>query len=561
MSDDVTPLELFYGDLEWIEEHCRIVTKAGTIEPIRFNYAQGRVINACVRQLKSGRPIRVIVLKARQLGVSTLIQSLLFARSARRSGVRGVLIAHQDDSTKKIWRMQGVFASHSGSGEFIKSFAEADGPLVWQHNSRLSCMTAGGKDIAHGETINFLHLSEASRYGEGQSPEQQARVVQTVTGINAAVAKTPDSAVFIESTANGYGNWFEQAWHKAVGGEIDYEPVFIPWFEHPEYTRHPSFGPIRNDQGCDPVEVDLRSQYGLSLEQLNWRRYTIANDCNGDDRLFREQYPASAEEAFLVSGSNVFDSETVKLYLQTAKEPLWRGDIRYVAQKGWQLVEDPRGPLCVWFQPSDRDDYAMFADPAKFHDTQNDYWAAVVRRASDSAVVATLMGKWEPGEYADKLAALGYLYGEGLIAVEDTASAPAVIGALRGELGGPVMYHRLYRHTRVDQVTGRRSDAYGFPSNWKTKHAAVEAEQRLLRLRQEQCHDIRVWQQMSTFINGKNGKMEAATGCNDDLVTCMCGSALIIQDVFPPMDDVIRRPKLVENIELAESAEDVLGVR
>lgn len=529
-----TPLDQFLSDLDECEK-LQIIRKDGKRVPLRFNPMQERVIRACIARLKAGKPIRLIVLKARQHGITTLVQALKFVRARRWRGVKALLISHTAESMRKIWSMQRIFLKYSGLIPFTSQFGAAEGPLVWNHDSVLSAVTARGEEIGHGETITFLHASEVSRYGQGEAPDQRARVISMFSELLGAVAQTPESIVILESTANGYGELFEQMWHKAKAGEIDYTPVFIPWHENPEYAR-----PVDGDVEADADEKNLLQSIALTPEQLAWRRHTIANDCNGDPRLFREKYPATDDEAFLVSGSSVFDPDRISDYLRQTKEPVWRGDIEYVAPEtaedagGWRLTEDPRGPLCIWRQPEENDAYAIGADTAECLDTRSDRDAAVVRSARSRDVVATLAGHWEPGDYALKLAAVALLYNEAFLAVERNNTGVAVVGALCGRLGGPQLYTNLYRYERVDKATGKREAVFGFPTTRQTKRAAVEAQMALLRSGEEGCWSEDLLLEAKTFVNLSNGRMGAQQGCRDDLVTGWCISALVIDRVSLP---------------------------
>ena len=108
--------------------------------------------------------------------------------------------------------------------------------------------------------------------------------------------------VIIESTANGCED-FKDRWDAAVAGENDFEPVFFAWFENPDYAM-----PVEPGIEWTAEERETRERYSLSWEQLRWRRWCIANNCGGSRDMFRQEYPANPDEAFLYSGSGVFDN-------------------------------------------------------------------------------------------------------------------------------------------------------------------------------------------------------------------------------------------------------------
>jgi hypothetical protein len=530
-ADALSALELFLDDCGWMQEHLWIIPKEGTKRRLEFNEAQIKIIAACVKQLSAGKPVRLIVLKARQLGISTFFMALSFCRTYRRSGVRAMMIAHQAPTTKEIWQMTSAFFDNAPTvWPARRRFARTNGPLVWKHASRINIHTAGGHGVGHGGTLGVLHLSEGARYGQGTTPEQQARVLETVSGIRASLADTPDSIEVVESTANGVGGWFHTEWMRAAAGKSDYEPVFIAWFEDPGYTAALGTCWLAGEADLSEYERSLRERFGLSLEQLCWRRWKLENAFAGDLSKFKEQYPSTPEEAFIVSGASVFEPERIAIYSHHARPPVWRGDVAYEPPAGW-LFDDSgdlsrEGPVQIWEFPKKGEVYVLGADVAECLDTRSDRDALVVRNARTLSIAALAAGWWELGDWARKVAALGWYYNQALVAVERNAMGPAVIGALRGRLGGPVMYRRLYRFKRVDQATGRTEIVYGFPTTANTKHAAVEAEKLLLRQGLERNPSADILAEAATFVNLPRGKMGASAGCRDDLVTAWCISAM-----------------------------------
>ncbi len=487
------------------------------------------MVAAVLKCMDAGRPVRVRIHKARQLGVSTLVQALAFARTARHRGVQARLIAHQDDSTQEIYSKHGIFVDHlPGAAEALERFARVDGPLRWRHQSALFCATAGGKGIGHGGTLQFLHLSEVSRYGVSQTtPLQRQRVIDLAVGVRASLPNDPDTFEFDESTANGYGDHWHRAWLAAVAGEDGFEPVFIAWWEDPSYVMQAGTAGLNTAADYDEDERDLAGRFGLTLEQLCWRRFTIANTCAGDVAKFREQYPSTPDEAFLVSGRTVFDPELLREYLRRVAPPVWRGDFHLDEPAGWVPEARSDGPVLLWELPRDGERYVVGADTADCETEQSDRSAAVIRNARTLAIAGVLVGRFEPGTFARKLAAIGWYYNEALVCPEADPRGKAVIGALRGRLGGPPMYRRIARFKRVDALTGQPRVDYGFRTDHASKRVAVEAEQRLLREHVEVCPSAEILEEARAFLELGHGRMGAAPGGHDDLVIAWVISAYL----------------------------------
>ena len=314
---------------DYIESCLKIRTKSGAVIPFRLNAAQRKLYAVARRQQEAGRPVRIIILKARQLGFSTLTEGLIFHACATRPNTNALIVTHREDATANLFRMSKLF--YDELPEPVKPMLRTSNAqeLVFENptrsakekaqrpglRSRLRCATAGGRGIGRSDTLQCVHLSEYAFWPEGADGK-----AATLTGILQAVPSMPGTMVVIESTANGYED-FKERWDAAAAGENDFEAVFFAWFENPEYTMEPVPG-----TKWTPEERELMERYALTEGQLTWRRWCIANNCGGDLDMFRQEYPANPDEAFLHSGTGVFDNEQVILQRETAPEPVKRGD-------------------------------------------------------------------------------------------------------------------------------------------------------------------------------------------------------------------------------------------
>ena len=305
--------------MDYIENCLKIKTKSGTVVPFRLNDAQRKLYAVAKRQQDAGKPVRLIILKARQLGFSTLTEGLIFHACATRKNVNALIVAHREDATANLFRMSKLFydelpapvkpmlrASNAQELVFenpskLRSEREARPGL----RSRIRCATAGGRGIGRSDTLQCVHLSEYAFWPDGADGK-----ASTLAGILQAVPSLPGTMVVIESTANGFED-FKERWDAAVAGENDFEPVFFAWFENPDYSM-----PVVPGTEWTPEERDLKAAYQLTDGQLQWRRWCIANNCGGSLDMFRQEYPASPGEAFLHSGTGVFDNEQIVLRLE-----------------------------------------------------------------------------------------------------------------------------------------------------------------------------------------------------------------------------------------------------
>lgn len=183
-------------------------------------------------------------------------------------------------------------------------------------------MTAGSKGVGRSYTYNNLHASEFAFWPGDKNA--------TLVGLLQTVPYLPDTAVFIESTANGFDE-FKEIWDGAVNGNNDFVPLFVGWNELEEYKMPYTGFELTSE------EKQLRTDYNLSLEQITWRRWCIRNNCGNDIELFKQEYPICPEEAFISTGSCYFNKEIIMGRINKIRniKPLKKGIsvIRYQIMK------------------------------------------------------------------------------------------------------------------------------------------------------------------------------------------------------------------------------------
>jgi hypothetical protein len=313
--------KLWPDELEYIEKTHWIATKEpGVIKQLRLNYAQKRFYKEVIQRCREdGVPIRAVVLKARQLGFSTFIQSWQFEQCDRENNRRALTVSYDEPTTEEMFQKslfirRNQWFPRQTHRERTSTIEFAD------NNSIFYTQTAGNVSAGRSLTVHNLHCSEVPMW---ENPGE------TLTGLLQAVPVRPDTSIFFESTARGRRGEFYDAWQKAVSGDSPWVPFFAPWFWDPEYSLGFTSPDQRNAFGrtLDLVERRLIERHNLSLEQLHWRRYKIKGELQGVEAKFRQEFPSSADEAFLTSGSPVFDQDKVADLERNVTPPLWTGDI------------------------------------------------------------------------------------------------------------------------------------------------------------------------------------------------------------------------------------------
>ena len=528
---------------DYIESCLKIRTKSGAVIPFRLNAAQRKLYDVARRQQEAGRPVRIIILKARQLGFSTLTEGLIFHACATRPNTNALIVTHREDATANLFRMSKLF--YDELPEPVKPMLRTSNAqeLVFENptrsakekaqrpglRSRLRCATAGGRGIGRSDTLQCVHLSEYAFWPEGADGK-----AATLTGILQAVPSMPGTMVVIESTANGYED-FKERWDAAAAGENDFEAVFFAWFENPEYTMEPAPG-----TEWTPEEEELRARYDLTEGQLQWRRWCIANNCGGDLDMFRQEYPSNADEAFLHSGTGVFDNEQVILRRETAPEPIKRGDFVWEGDtssapggapstplsvgcadisprrgesspqgEGFAWVDDPGGAVKIWKEPIEGHPYVIGGDTAG---EGSDWFTAFVIDNATGEQAAALRRQYSEPEYVRQIYALGRYYNDAMIGLETNFSTYPVMKLQ--ELGYPNQYAR----EREDTYTRQVKKSYGFRTDRQTRPRAIAGLVEVFSAHPRWFMDAELLGEMLTFCYNEDHRPEALAGKHDDLV-------------------------------------------
>ena len=290
-------------DFEYYALNCLKVTpKDGHLTSFVLNKAQKYIHKKVEEQKNATGKIRAIILKGRQQGCSTYIEGRFYWKVTHKKGIRCFILTHDNEATANLFGMASRYHEHclpqmrpevdaSNSKELI--FGELD--------SGYKIGTAGNKAVGRSSTIQLLHGSEVAYW---------PNAAEHAKGILQAVPGSSNTEIFLESTANGVGNYFYDQWVMAEKGESDFLPIFIPWFWQDEYVK-----PIDGTFNLTEEENDLVNLFKLSLPQINFRRSKIAElSVGGMDGSvgFKQEYPCTAHEAFINSGEDILmDSNLV----------------------------------------------------------------------------------------------------------------------------------------------------------------------------------------------------------------------------------------------------------
>lgn len=317
---------------KWIEHFGRIRNKMGEIVPIQLNHAQRSFLAKVLRRWRNGQSARVVILKPRQTGFSTVVELIIFYLTVTATFKRGCVIAHKNSISTKIlniFRTALKFMPYELPTKHRTRYEVVfDDPI----NGSVDVDSAESDEPGHGDTVQYLHLTEVSRWKDA---------ARKAKGVMQTVPDMPVTLIAWESTANGAEGYFYDLYWLAKDTDNPanrMDAVFVAWFEHAEYTAT-ALSEAELDyihRTMDQEEVDLLEQryfvrkrgwVAVTMEQLAWRRRAIADKCGGDLEAFHEQYPAYELEAFLSSGRPVFNAQKLIERDRAVRDPVFRGDL------------------------------------------------------------------------------------------------------------------------------------------------------------------------------------------------------------------------------------------
>lgn len=279
-------------DLTHYAAKClKIRTKGGKVEPFELNRAQLFIHQRLEAQKARLGRVRALILKGRQQGCSTYVGARFYHRVTHSHGVRVFILTHEQEATDNLFDMANRYHQHCPP--LVKPHTGASNAKELDFDildSGYKVGTAGTKAVGRSQTIQLFHGSETGFWPNADTH---------AAGVLQAVPDLPDTEVILESTANGIGNFFHKRWQEAEAGLSDYEAIFIPWYWQDEYRK-----PVPDGFSLTDEEDQYRTAYGLDLEQMAWRRSKIIE--LADDLLFKQEYPATAAEAFQLTGHDSF---------------------------------------------------------------------------------------------------------------------------------------------------------------------------------------------------------------------------------------------------------------
>lgn len=530
-----------------IRNYLKIATKRRQDQTLRWNRSQAQLWDKVEERRLLGKAIRFIILKSRQVGISTQWCGYAFARWWAERNFNALVIAHLKQVTSNLFKKHRKFyvelppamripLERSNKQELIMDMAYG--------GSQLFLATAGSPHEARSQTLHFVHGSEAAFYAE---------LFELKEALEASVPDDDDTAIIWESTAFGAGTPFHQLWQSGLDGESIYESIFLEWFTDPDCN----ITAFENDRVREmwlervyskaPFLKDRKEHYGLTAEQICWYFQTCINKYKGEWVRMQQEFPCEPDEAFLASGMTVIPTMVIQAYQDkvadgtlynvlhdwSADPDTWRED-KY-------LERDKQTYFEVWEKPRPNRHYLVSVDAASGHGA--DYSCAMVFDIATQNLVAELHGKIPPKQLAEFCMKIGTAYNHAVLCIETNGLGMSVLSHVEDK------YAYIYRQRTRGLIEGvRMSNKLGWHMSEDLRWAIMAnlRAQMMDRLDPDAnpqffMRSKPLLSELKTFIQPPSGNMkpQAERGCHDDRVMAFAIG------IYACLEEIVMRPDII----------------
>ncbi|HVX56277.1 MAG TPA: hypothetical protein VHA37_00975 [Candidatus Saccharimonadales bacterium] len=464
------------GMVRAVGETLKVRDRHGRVRPLEANAVQ--------RAFEERRGQWNIVLKARQMGVTTWVAARRFMKTITARGVLTVQVAQTREAAEGIFRMVQRFweqlPKEAREGPLRRSRANSGQMCFPELDSEFRILSAGDEGAGRGLSIQNLHLSEVSRWpGDAQ---------ETLAGLRAALS--PSGELVIESTPNGAYGCFYSEWNQAAeNGTVQH---FFPWWMEEAYVAEAVTDDLTDEERA------LVKAHSLRPEQIGYRRMLETSY----QALRSQEFAEDPVSCFRATGDCCFDVDAIEERLAEVPPP----------------VEKRRGDcLQIWLPPVAGNRYLVAVDTAGGGAT-GDYAAVQVIELKTGLQCAELRQRLNPLELAAAAAQLAHEYGRAKIAVERNNHGSAVLAYLDS----------VHRYADVYEMDGQA----GWLTTAGNKARIIGKMGALLVQSPRLFASTRLLEECRTFINGANGRTGAAPGSHDDCLMAMAIAQAVREELL-----------------------------
>jgi hypothetical protein len=452
--------------MELAAQLLKVRTREGRTAALRANAAQ--------REFERRRGKQNVVLKARQMGLTTWAAARFFLRTITQPGTLTLEVAHTQEAAEEIFRIVHRFLDYLPpglrEGPLRTSRDNARQIVFPEIDSQYRVESAGDRNAGRGLTVQNLHCSEVARW-----PGDPA---ESLAGLRAAMG--PEAELIMESTPDGIGGCFHEEWQKA--DETGTVRHFFPWWMERKYRAA-----AVAEESLTGEERELMERHRLDLKQIGFRRQVRANFRG----MARQEYAEDEESCFRASGDSVFEMAAIEARLANITP----------------AVETKRnGELEIWLPPLAGKNYLVAVDPAG-GGNDGDYSAAQVLDLETGLQCAEFAGHIGGLELAELITKLASEYNNAWLVVERNNHGAGVLALAETVCG----YGRVYR---------QRGEA-GWLTTTTSRPAVLGRLDAALVDRAETFMSGKLLSECRGFVRRADGRTGARAGMHDDRVMAM----------------------------------------
>lgn len=519
--------------------------------PLVLNEEQETFAQAFIQKRLAGKKARFIVLKARKLGLSTLIQALGMWYGAFTDGWKTKTIAHQMSSTVEIGAISVNMASRLPEG--VKDYIAPEfrkGKLVWTSGSEITVETQKSENQARGGTPSLLHMSEVAFWDENRKDGSAEGTMTALFGALEEEDGGASTAVVIETTANGVGGTFHTRWIAALRPESEWVPFFFPWQNAQKHqledvsesdaalTSVLRDGTVSRDAkirqvldaGMGPL-IDEEwarraADFSLSVAQLRWA--VAKAEEMGSIQKFDQEYPMSADLAFISSGRLVLDTMTLKKLVGTVTQPAMKtGLLTFQPQPEvpgmplkWADLDSASNVGEVWWwwrlpERTWRGRYSVGVDPS-MGSGKDRACISVKDLVLNEQVAEFYCEHTTPDVLAKQAMIVGSMFGDAILVIEINGPGNVVVNDCL-KAGYPLVYRRAIIESNLGgEMSWMRQ--FGVYMDERNRTMVVDGLVRGLKEGTHVLRSHRALEEFRTFRFDAKGKPDHEKGKHSDAI-------------------------------------------
>lgn len=496
----------------WLKNFVKIVNNDGELVPFEVNKEQEHFINHMDKYN--------IILKARQIGFTTLSLGLMLYYAHVKPNTQYLMLSYDGESVQNIFnRLKDMYESMPDKYKSPQKRMNKM-ELLLENGSRVSVKVAGNKSLGRSFTCQMIHLSEFSFWEEKQQEKG-------LLGLEQGLAKNKDSKIIIESTANGIGNNYYNIFTSAFKGNSKYKAFFYNWYQNKtqfksDYDQAETWykgechGVRLSAKDLTPYESMLYKK-GASLKQLMWRQWKLL-DMTQDE--FNQEFPSTPEEAFVTTSTGVFDASIITSRYNYLPIPLKYNEIKPLPDS---LLKYFGKGLFIYKDVKRGERYYAGIDTGA--GLKGDFSSIVILDSSGEQVAAFNRNDVPVYKFAKIAYELGMYFNYTMYLPERNSYGLDLITRLRKEQG----YINVLKIKKFDKIRGQKIYEYGWYTDNVSKNKLVMDLKEVFEEGIILINDRDTLDQMRIFVED-DGKMGNIKGSNnhDDLVDAL---ALAVQSL------------------------------